>query len=89
MALSRLDGEGLMASARSSRAQPANYSASAKLMHWFVAAAVVALLVIGPAMKRLVPEGVYNFHGALGALCPDSHLRKPRQAHSLRRAGPG
>ena len=79
-----------MASARSSRAQPANYSASAKLMHWFVAAAVVALLVIGPAMKRLVPEGVlYNFHGALGALCPDCHGREPRQAHSLRRAGPG
>jgi cytochrome b561 len=42
-------------------------------MHWFVAAAVIALLVIGPVMKRLVPEGslrdnLYNFHEALGAL---------------------
>ena len=42
-------------------------------MHWFVAAAVIALLAIGPVMKRLVPEGslrdnLYNFHEALGAL---------------------
>ncbi len=62
-----------MALAWSSRATPASYSASAKLMHWFVAAAVIALLVIGPVMKRLVPEGslresLYNFHEALGAL---------------------
>ena len=46
-----------MASAWSSRASPVSYSASAKLMHWFVAAAVIALLAIGPVMKRLVPEG--------------------------------
>ena len=42
-------------------------------MHWFVAAAVIALLAIGPVMKRLVPEGslrdnLYNFHELLGAL---------------------
>jgi len=62
-----------MASVWASRAAPDKYSASAKLMHWFVAAAVIALLAIGPAMKRLVPEGslrdnLYNFHEALGAL---------------------
>ena len=62
-----------MASAWSSRVSPASYSASAKLMHWFVAAAVIALLAIGPVMKRLVPEGalrdnLYTFHEALGAL---------------------
>ena len=61
-----------MASAWSSRASPVSYSASAKLMHWFVAAAVIALLAIGPVMKRLVPEGslrdnLYNFHEALGS----------------------
>ena len=42
-------------------------------MHWFVAAAVIVLLALGPVMKRLVPEGslrdnLYNFHEALGAL---------------------
>ena len=62
-----------MASAWSSRASPVSYSASAKLMHWFVAAAVIALLAEGPVMKRLVPEGslrdnFYTFHEALGAL---------------------
>jgi cytochrome b561 len=62
-----------MASFSSSIASPARYSASAKLMHWFVAVSVIALLVIGPVMKRLVPEGalrdnLYNFHEALGAL---------------------
>jgi cytochrome b561 len=62
-----------MASVWTSRAAPDRYSASAKLMHWFVAAAVIALLAIGPLMKRLVPEGslrdnLYNFHEALGAL---------------------
>jgi cytochrome b561 len=62
-----------MGSASSSRVSPVSYSASAKLMHWFVAAAVIALLAIGPVMKRLVPEGslrdnLYNFHEALGAL---------------------
>jgi len=62
-----------MASAWSSRASPVSYSASAKLMHWFVAAAVIVLLALGPVMKRLVPEGslrdnLYNFHEALGAL---------------------
>jgi cytochrome b561 len=62
-----------MDSAWNSHASPASYSASAKLMHWFVAAAVIALLALGPVMKRLVPEGslrdnLYNFHEALGAL---------------------
>jgi cytochrome b561 len=62
-----------MALAWSSRAAPVTYSASAKLMHWFVAAAVIALLMTGPVMKRLLPEGsvrdnLYNFHEALGAL---------------------
>lgn len=62
-----------MASAWTSRASPVSYSASAKLMHWFVAAAVIVLLAEGPVMKRLVPEGslrdnLYNFHEALGAL---------------------
>jgi cytochrome b561 len=62
-----------MGSAWNSHASPASYSASAKLMHWFVAAAVIALLALGPVMKRLVPEGslrdnLYNFHEALGAL---------------------
>ncbi len=56
-----------------SRTAPQRYSASAKFMHWFVAIAVIALLAIGPVMKRLVPEGalrdnLYNFHEALGAL---------------------
>jgi cytochrome b561 len=62
-----------MESAWNSHAPPANYSASAKLMHWFVAAAVIVLLILGPVMKRLVPEGslrdnLYSFHEALGAL---------------------
>jgi cytochrome b561 len=62
-----------MASAWNSQGTPASYSASAKLMHWFVAAAVIVLLALGPIMKRLVPEGslrdnLYNFHEALGAL---------------------
>ena len=39
---------GLMASAWSSRASPVSYSASAKLMHWFVAAAVIVLLALVP-----------------------------------------
>src|SRR5271155_2846939 len=62
-----------MASFSSSRALPLKYSVAAQLMHWFVAVAVIALLAIGPVMKRLVPEGslrdnLYNFHEALGAL---------------------
>lgn len=62
-----------MALAWRSRSAPVAYSASAKLMHWFVALAVIVLLIIGPVMKRLVPEGslrdnLYNFHEALGAL---------------------
>jgi cytochrome b561 len=62
-----------MASVWTSCAAPVRYSASAKLMHWFVAAAVIVLLAIGPVMKRLIPEGslrdnLYNFHEALGAL---------------------
>ena len=35
---------------------PPSYSATAKLMHWFVAASVIALLCEGPVMNRLVPE---------------------------------
>jgi cytochrome b561 len=62
-----------MAPVWNSIATPVNYSASAKLMHWFVAVAVIVLLALGPIMKRLVPEGslrdnLYNFHEALGAL---------------------
>jgi cytochrome b561 len=62
-----------MASFSTSRALPLKYSASAKFMHWFVAAAVIALLAIGPVMKRLIPEGslrdnLYNLHEALGAV---------------------
>ncbi len=62
-----------MASFSSSGTLPLKYSAAAQFMHWFVAAAVIALLAIGPVMKRLVPEGslrdnLYNFHEALGAL---------------------
>jgi cytochrome b561 len=73
VAFSRLDWEGLMASTWNSSGSPAGYSASAKLMHWFVAAAVIVLLALGPVMKRLVPEGslrdnLYTFHEALGAL---------------------
>ncbi len=62
-----------MASSSRPRALPLKYSAAAQLMHWFVAVAVIALLAIGPVMKRLIPEGLirdnlYNFHEALGAL---------------------
>ena len=64
-----------MVSAWSSRVSPVSYSASAKLSHWFVAVAVIALLLMGPVMKRLVPEGslrdnLYTFHEALGARVP-------------------
>ena len=42
-------------------------------MHWAVAIAVIALLLSGPTMKRLLPEGptrdwLYDQHEALGAL---------------------
>ena len=62
-----------MAPVWNSIATPVSYSTSAKLMHWFVAAAVIVLLALGPVMKRLVPEGslrdnLYTFHEALGAL---------------------
>ena len=62
-----------MAPVWNSIATPVSYSASAKAMHWFVAAAVIVLLALGPVMKRLVPEGalrdnLYSFHEALGAL---------------------
>jgi cytochrome b561 len=68
-----LDEESVMTSLADSGDRPLRYSASAKFMHWFVAAAVIALLAIGPVMKRLLPEGslrdnLYNFHEALGAL---------------------
>src|SRR5271155_445895 len=56
-----------------SRERPSRYSATAKLMHWFIAVAVIFLLVSGPTMKRLVPEGpvrdrLYDLHEAVGAL---------------------
>ena len=56
-----------------SRRLPSRYSATAKAMHWAVAVAVIALLISGPTMKRLLPEGptrdwLYNQHEALGAL---------------------
>jgi cytochrome b561 len=62
-----------MAPVWNSIATPVSYSASAKVMHWLVAAAVIVLLALGPVMKRLVPEGslrdnLYTFHEALGAL---------------------
>ena len=57
----------------SSRGRPSHYSATAKLMHWFVAVAVIFLLISGPTMKWLLPEGptrdwLYDQHEALGAL---------------------
>ena len=62
-----------MVTVSNSRVTPASYSAAAKVMHWFVAFVVILLLILGPVMKRLVPEGsvrdnLYNFHEALGAL---------------------
>jgi cytochrome b561 len=52
---------------------PTRYSASAKWLHWSIAAAVLLLLPLGPLMKRWTPEGLlrdrmYSFHEALGAL---------------------
>ena len=47
-----------MAPVWNSIATPVRYSASAKVMHWFVAAAVIVLLALGPVMKRLVPGGL-------------------------------
>jgi hypothetical protein len=78
-----------MASFSSSRALPLKYSAAAQFMHWFVAVEVIALLAIGPVMKRLVPEGslrdnLYNLHEA----CPDCHGGEARQARGPRRASP-
>jgi cytochrome b561 len=62
-----------MPSNDNSRPPPSRYSAAAKLMHWFVAAAVITLLPLGPIMKRFTPEGptrdrLYDFHEALGAV---------------------
>jgi cytochrome b561 len=62
-----------MSAAERRATAPASYSASAKVMHWFVAAAVIFLLAEGPIMKRLVPEGpvrerLYDVHEAFGAL---------------------
>jgi cytochrome b561 len=62
-----------MAPVWNSIATPVSYSAWAKWMHWFAAAAVIVLLALGPVMKRLIPEGalrdnLYTFHEALGAL---------------------
>jgi len=54
-------------------ARPTHYSSTAKILHWFVAAAVITLIPEGLTMKRLIPEGptresLYDFHEALGAL---------------------
>jgi hypothetical protein len=73
-------------------ATPATYSASAKAMHWFLGAAVIVLLALGPVMKRLVPEGALRDNlipprGA-GRACPDRHGRATHPAPGLRRAGP-
>jgi cytochrome b561 len=62
-----------MTALRSPRPRPSRYSATAKTLHWAVAVAVVALLVSGPTMKRLLPEGpvrdrLYDLHEAVGAL---------------------
>ena len=62
-----------MTSLTTSRPRPKRYSASAKSLHWFIAAAVVALVPMGLVMKRVLPEGtlrdrLYDFHEALGAL---------------------
>jgi cytochrome b561 len=62
-----------MAPVWNSIATPVSYSTWAKWRHWFVAAAVIVLLALGPVMKRLIPEGalrdnLYTFHEALGAL---------------------
>jgi cytochrome b561 len=55
------------------RARPLRYSATAKAMHWAVAAAVIALIPEGLTMKRLIAEGptrerLYDLHEAVGAL---------------------
>jgi len=55
------------------RERPSRYSATAKVLHWAVAVAVIALLISGPTMKRLLPEGairdwLYDQHEALGAV---------------------
>jgi cytochrome b561 len=62
-----------MAAIPNPRTRPARYSAAAKLMHWAIAAAVIFLILEGPTMKRLIPEGptrdrLYDLHEALGAL---------------------
>ncbi len=84
--------EGVMVSTSHSRARPLGYSASAKLMHWFVAISVITLLCVGPVMKRLVPEGplresLYNFHEGARRARVDRHGRAAREAPHVRRAG--
>jgi cytochrome b561 len=56
-----------------SRMRPMRYPASAKFMHWFIAACVIALIPMGLIMKRVLDEGplrdrLYDLHEALGAL---------------------
>ena len=55
------------------REPPAHYPASAKWLHWLIAAAVILLIPMGPIMKRLLDEGplrdrLYDVHDALGAV---------------------
>jgi cytochrome b561 len=62
-----------MTSLTTSWPRPTRYSATAKWLHWFIAAAVIALVPMGLIMKRVLPEGtlrdrLYDFHEALGAL---------------------
>jgi cytochrome b561 len=62
-----------MTSLTTSRPRPTRYSATAKWLHWSIAASVIALIPIGLVMKRVLPEGtlrdrLYDFHEALGAL---------------------
>jgi cytochrome b561 len=62
-----------MTALANSRVRPLRYTATAKVLHWAIVVAVVALLASGPIMKRLLPEGplrdrIYDWHEALGAV---------------------
>jgi cytochrome b561 len=62
-----------MTSTTNPRGLPQRYSASAKWMHWAVAAVVILMIPEGSTMKRLIEEGplrerLYNLHEAVGAL---------------------
>jgi cytochrome b561 len=62
-----------MGSTTNGRTRPTRYSTTAKVMHWAVALAVIAMIPEGLTMKRLIAEGptresLYNLHEAIGAL---------------------